>query len=41
VKAVIRTINEVRTSRGLDPYPGGDTLMLATATGYVPLENKT
>ena len=41
VKAGIRTINEVRTSRGLDPYPGGDTLMLATATGYVPLENKS
>jgi hypothetical protein len=37
VKAGIRTINEVRTSRGLDPMPGGDTLMLATATGYVPL----
>ncbi|HEY5046940.1 MAG TPA: hypothetical protein VII49_02840 [Rhizomicrobium sp.] len=37
VKAAIRTINEVRTARGLDPLPGGDALMLATATGYVPL----
>ena len=37
VKAGIRTINEVRASRGLDPMPGGDTLMLATGAGYVAL----
>ena len=38
VKAGIRTINEVRTSRGLDPMPGADALMLATGSGYVPLD---
>jgi len=37
VKAGIRTINEVRMSRGLDPLPGGDKLMVATGTGYVPI----
>jgi hypothetical protein len=39
VKAGVRTINEVRTSRGLDPLPGGDALMVATGSGYVPLTN--
>jgi hypothetical protein len=37
VKAGIRTINEVRMARGLDPLPGGDKLMVATGTGYVPV----
>jgi hypothetical protein len=37
VKAGIRTINEVRMSRGLDPLPGGDRLMVWTGTGYVPI----
>lgn len=38
VKAGIRTINEVRLARGLTPMPGGDKLMVATGTGYVPVE---
>ena len=37
VKAGIRTINEVRMARGLDPLPGGDRLMVATGAGYVPI----
>jgi hypothetical protein len=37
VKAGIRTINEVRMARGLDPLPGGDRLMVSTGTGYVPV----
>jgi hypothetical protein len=37
VKAGIRTINEVRAGRGLDPLPGGDKLMIATANGYQPV----
>jgi hypothetical protein len=39
VKAGIRTINEVRTARGLAPMPGGDKLMLAGAAGYVPIQS--
>ncbi|HUO92570.1 MAG TPA: phage portal protein [Rhizomicrobium sp.] len=41
VKAGIRTINEVRMSRGLDPLPGGDRLMVATGAGYVPITQTT
>jgi hypothetical protein len=37
VKAGIRTINEVRTGRGLDPMQGGDQLMVATGSGYTPI----
>lgn len=37
VKAGIRTINEVRAGRGLDPIPGGDIPMVETATGYVDI----
>ena len=37
VRNGILTINEVRQSRGLAPVDGGDTPMLATATGYVPI----
>ena len=37
VKAGIRTINEVRMARGLEAMPGGDRLMVATGTGYVPV----
>ena len=38
VKAGIRTINEVRMARGLVSLPGGDKLMVATGSGYVPVE---
>ena len=37
VKAGIRTINEVRTAKGLDPIPGGDIPMVETTTGYVDI----
>jgi len=37
VKAGIRTINEVRMARGLSSLPGGDRLMVATGSGYVPI----
>lgn len=37
VKAGIRTINEIRAGRGLDPIPGGDLPMVQTATGYIPI----
>lgn len=40
VKAGIRTINEVRAGRGLDPVAGGDLPMLATGGGYVPLHGQ-
>lgn len=39
VKAAIVSVNEVRLDRGYDPVEGGDTPMLATATGYVPLNS--
>jgi hypothetical protein len=39
VKAGIMTINEVRNARGLDDIDGGDVAMIATATGYVPIDS--
>jgi hypothetical protein len=39
VKAGIMTINEVRNARGLDDIEGGDEAMIATATGYVPIDS--
>jgi hypothetical protein len=38
VKAGIRTIDEVRAGRGLDPIPGGNIAMVETATGYVRID---
>ena len=32
-----RLLNEVRDRIGLDPLLGGDTPMVLTATGYVPI----
>lgn len=37
-KAGILTINEIRAARGLPDVEGGDIAMLATATGYVPID---
>lgn len=37
-KAGILSINEIRSERGLPNVPGGDDPMLATATGYVPID---
>ena len=37
VKNAIMSINEVRTTRGLDPIDGGDEPMALTATGWIPL----
>jgi len=36
--AGIMTINEVRNARGLDDIEGGDIAMIATPTGYVPID---
>lgn len=36
-KSSIRSINEIRSDRGLPPVKGGDEPLLATATGWVPL----
>jgi hypothetical protein len=38
VKAGILTINEVRQQRGLEDVEGGNMPMLATASGYVPID---
>jgi len=38
VKAGIRTIDEVRAGRGLDPIPGGNVAMVETGSGYVPID---
>ncbi|HEX3429539.1 MAG TPA: phage portal protein [Rhizomicrobium sp.] len=37
VKTGIRTINEVRSGRGLDPITGGNIPMVQTATGYLDI----
>jgi hypothetical protein len=39
VKAGIMTINEVRDARGLPDIKGGDIPMIATATGYIPIDS--
>ena len=37
IKSGIRSINEIRAERGLDPVPGGDEPMALSASGWVPL----
>jgi len=38
VKSGLTTINEARKEKGREPVEGGDVLMLATASGYVPID---